>query len=163
MLGELASLTSNFCIIAGWIKKFDLQLMSQCGITHNCQSRSVPGIHLPYNTWGRYHRGRRPSSDDSFRSPTVILPSALDKPRIMKRYHRRWMCSHTSPHHSPTMVTRHDTQFVECRWSNDGWTVKTVVTWRSSASMIPAPDAWQVWGSRQESRVPVLKSMVLMT
>ena len=26
--------------------------------------------------------------------------------------------------------------FVECRWWNDGW---TVVTWRSSASMIPAP------------------------
>ena len=26
------------------------------------------------------------------------------------------------------------------RWWNDGWTVKTVVTWRLSASMIPAPD-----------------------
>ena len=40
---------------------------------------------------------------------------------------------------SPTMVMLHDTRFVECRWCNDGWTVKTVVTWRSSASMIPAP------------------------
>ena len=40
---------------------------------------------------------------------------------------------------SPTMVTIHVTGFVECRWWNDGWTVKTVVTWRSSASMIPAP------------------------
>ena len=39
----------------------------------------------------------------------------------------------------PTMVTLHDTRFVECRWWNDGWTVKTVVTWQSSASMIPAP------------------------
>ena len=39
---------------------------------------------------------------------------------------------------SPTMVTLRDTQFVESRWWNDGWTVKTVVTWRSSASMIPA-------------------------
>ena len=38
---------------------------------------------------GRYHGGRRPSSDDSFHSPTVIPPSALDKPSIMKRYHRR--------------------------------------------------------------------------
>ena len=28
--------------------------------------------------------------------------------------------------------------FVKCRWWNDGSTVKTVVTWRSSASMIPA-------------------------
>ena len=30
--------------------------------------------------WGRYHGGRRPSSDDSFHSPTVIPPSALNKP-----------------------------------------------------------------------------------
>ena len=74
-----------------------------------------------------------------FDSPTIIPPSALDKPSIMKRYHRRRTCSHTSPRRSPTMVTLHDTQFVECRWWNDGWTVKTVVTWRSSASMIPAP------------------------
>ena len=29
---------------------------------------------------------------------------------------------------SPTMVTQHDTRFVECRWWNDGWTVKTVVS-----------------------------------
>ena len=41
---------------------------------------------------------------------------------------------------SPTMVTLHDSRFVECRWWNDGWTVKTVVTWRSPASMIAAPD-----------------------
>ena len=39
--------------------------------------------------WGRYHGGRRPSSDDSFHSPTVIPPSVLDKPIIMKRNHRR--------------------------------------------------------------------------
>ena len=38
---------------------------------------------------GRYHGGRRPSSDESFHSPIVIPPSALDKPSIMKRYHRR--------------------------------------------------------------------------
>ena len=37
------------------------------------------------------------------------------------------------------MVTLHDTRFVECRWWNDGWSVKTVDTRRSSASMIPAP------------------------
>ena len=40
---------------------------------------------------------------------------------------------------SPTIVTLHDTRFGECRWSNDAWTVKSVVTWRSSASVIPAP------------------------
>ena len=88
--------------------------------------------------WGRYHGGRRPSSDDSFHSATVFPPSALDKPSIMKRYHRRRTCSHTSPRRSPTMVTLHDTRFVECGWWSDGWTVKTVVAWRSSASMIPA-------------------------
>ena len=35
-------------------------------------------------TWGRYHGGRRPSSDASLHSPTVIPPSALDKPSITK-------------------------------------------------------------------------------
>ena len=89
---------------------------------------------------GRYHGGRRPSSDNSLHSPTDIPPSTLDKPSIMKRYHRRRTCSHTSPRRAPTMVRLHDTRFVECRWWNDGWTVKTVVTLRSSASMIPAPD-----------------------
>ena len=64
---------------------------------------------------GRYHGGRRPSSDGSFHGPTVIPPSALDKPSIMKRYHRRRTCSHTSPRRSPTMVTLHDSRFVECQ------------------------------------------------
>ena len=90
-------------------------------------------------TWGRYHGGRRPSSDDSFHSPTVIPPSALDKPSIMKRYHRRRTTRLGVTARSPTMVTLHDTRFVEFRWWNHGWTVKTVDTWRSSASMIPAP------------------------
>ena len=80
------------------------------------------------STRGRYHGGRRPSSDDSLHNPTVIPPSALDKLSIMKRYHRRRTCSHTSPRRSPTMVTLDDTRFVECRWWNDGWAVKTVVT-----------------------------------
>ena len=69
----------------------------------------------------------------------VIPPSALDKPSIMKRYYRRRTTRWGVTARSPTMVTLHDTRFVECRWWNDGWTVKTVVTWRSSASMIPAP------------------------
>ena len=88
---------------------------------------------------GWYHGGRQPSSDNSLHSPTVIPLLALDKPSIMKHYHHRWTCCHTSHCRSPTMVTLHDTPFVQCRWWNDGWTVKTVVTWRSSASMIPAP------------------------
>ena len=40
---------------------------------------------------------------------------------------------------SPTMVTLPDTRIVECRWWNDGWTVKTVVTDSRQLSMIPAP------------------------
>ena len=107
---------------------------------HLLARKSVPSVLVPM-TRGQYHGGRRPSSDDSFHSPTVTPPSALDKPSIMKRYHRRRTCSHTSPRRSPPMVTLHDTRFVECRWWNDGRTVKTVVTWRSSASMIPAPGA----------------------
>ena len=55
----------------------------------------------------------------------------------MKRYHRRRMTRWGVTACSPTMVMLHDTRFVECRWWNDGWTVKTVVTGRSSASMIP--------------------------
>ena len=70
-------------------------------------------------TWGRYHGGRRPSSDDSLHSPTVIPPSALDKPSITKRYHRRRTRCHASPRRSPTMVTLHDTRFDERRWWND--------------------------------------------
>ena len=52
---------------------------------------------FPCGFQGRYHEGRRPSSDDS---PTVIPSSALDKPIIMNRYHRRRTCSHTSPRRS---------------------------------------------------------------
>ena len=85
----------------------------------NCRLLQVRGL---------CHGGRRPSSDDSFHSPTVIPPSVLDKPSITKRYHRRRTFSHTSPRRSITMVTLRDTRFVECRWWNDGWTVKTVVT-----------------------------------
>ena len=40
------------------------------------------GEELSGRTRGRYHGGRRPSSDDSFHSPTVIPPSALDKPSV---------------------------------------------------------------------------------
>ena len=89
-------------------------------------------------TWGRYHGGRRPSSDDSFHSPTIIGTRQTE-------YHEAFPLSASDEARCdctflPTMVTLRDTRFVECRWWNDGRTVKTVVTWRSSASMIPAPD-----------------------
>ena len=90
------------------------------GVGGWCSGRAV--------VFGRYHGGRRPSSDDSLQSLAAIPPSTLDKPSIMKRFHRRRTCSHASPCRSPTMVTLYDTRFVECRWWNDGWTVKTVVT-----------------------------------
>ena len=92
------------------------------------------------HNWGQYYGGWWLSSDDSFHSPSVIPPSALDKPSIMKHYHCRRTRSHTSsPHRSPMLVTLHDTRFIECRWWSDSWTVKTVVTWWLSTSMIPAP------------------------
>ena len=50
---------------------------------------TTPNSDLVRYSRGRYHGDRRPSSDDSFHSPTVIPPSALDKPSILKRYHRR--------------------------------------------------------------------------
>ena len=88
----------------------------------------------------RYHGGRQPSSGNNFHSPTVIPPSALDKSSIMKRYHHQRTTRWGVTARSPMMVTLHDTRFVEWRWWNDGWTVKTVVTWWLSASMILAPD-----------------------
>ena len=94
---------------------------------------------LALMSWRRYHGGQRPSSDDSLHSPTAIPPSALDKSSIIKRYHRQRTTRWGVTARLPTMVTLHDSWFVECRWWNDGWTVKTVVTWRSSASIIPAP------------------------
>ena len=100
---------------------------------------------LRAKTWDRYHGCRRPSSDDSLHSPTVIPPSALDKPSIMKRYHRRRTTRWGVTAHFPTMVTLHDTRIVECRWRNDGWTVKTVVTWRSSASCWHTNEGETVW------------------
>ena len=36
----------------------------------------------------------------TFHNPTVIPSSAFEKPSIMKRYHRRRTCSHTSPRRS---------------------------------------------------------------
>ena len=79
----------------------------------------LPAI-IAVMTWGRYHGGRRPSSNDSFHSPTVIPPSALDKPSITERYHRRRTMRGGVTTCSPTMVMLHVTRFVECRWWNDG-------------------------------------------
>ena len=90
-------------------------------------------------TRGGYHGGRQPSRDDSLHSPTVIPPSALDKLSIVKCYcylrTTRWGVAARSP----TLVTLCDTRFVRYRWWNDGWTVKTVITWQLLASIIPAP------------------------
>ena len=110
---------------------FKKKLSHSLSAPARCCPVSQPGL-AALGPRSRYHEGRRPSNDDSFHSPTVIPQSALDKPSIMKRYHLRRTCSHTSPRRSPTMVTLHDTGFVECRWWNDGWTVKTVVGLRDT-------------------------------
>ena len=98
----------------------------------SCSPHCLDGLVVMRQPWelqtrGRYHGGRPPSSDHSLHSPTVIPPSALDKPSIMKRYHYRWTCSHTSPHRSPTMVTLH----VRGLPSADGG--MTVGLWRLSS------------------------------
>ena len=59
----------------------------------------------------------RPSSHHRY-STNRVSPSVTIEQRTY---------SHTSPRRSPTMVTLHDTRFVECPWWNDCWTVKTVV------------------------------------
>ena len=105
----------------------------------------------PWDAWGRYHGGQQPSSDDSFHSLTIIPPSALDKPSIVKRYHRRQTTRWGVTACSLTMVMLQDTQFVKCWWWNDSWTVKTVVTWQS-ASMIPAPGIALPTGSSGNGR-----------
>ena len=38
---------------------------------------------FPPDIWGQYHGGQQPSSDNS---PSIIPPSALDKPSIMKHF-----------------------------------------------------------------------------
>ena len=95
-----------------------------------------------FETWSQNHGDLPMSSDDSFHSPTVIPPLALDKPSIMKRYHHRQTMRWGVTARLPTMVTHHDTRFVKSQWWNDSWTVKTVVTWQSLASMIPALVYW---------------------
>ena len=83
----------------------NLMLVSQSAITGT-------GVSLlpeyAYQPRGRYHWGRRPSSDDSFHSPTVFPLSALNKPSIMKRYHRlRVVCLHdTGPRSLSLIVIR---------------------------------------------------------
>ena len=131
--------------------------------------RATRNVEYRDQSRGRHHGGRRPSNGDSLHSPTVISPSALDTPSILKRYHRRRTCSHTSPRRSPSMVTLHDTGFAQCRWWNDGWTVKTVVTCRSSAFMIPAPDvpmlgeAWSLLLMFMRTDVGLVFSCVCVT
>ena len=75
---------------------------------------------------GRYHGGRRPSSYDSFHSPTVIPPSALDKPSIMKRYYRQRTTRWGVTARSPTIVTLHDTRFVECGMTVGLWRLSSL-------------------------------------
>ena len=95
-------------------------------------------------TRGRYHGGQRRSSDNSFHSPTIVPPLAHDKPSIMKHYHHQWTTRWGLTACSPMMVTLHDTWFVECGWWNDGRTVKTVMAWGLSASMILATGVCQM-------------------
>ena len=124
LFGVLGSWTSSFLsVVFGNIEIRRVRLHS-CKIRSKTQqilTRNLP--HLSYlvlaqlpryhrfkqwlagKLWGRHHGGRRPSSDDSLHSPTVIPPSALRKPSIMKRYRRLRTTRRGLTARSPTMVT----------------------------------------------------------
>ena len=88
-----------------------------------CGISSVMAEHLLQNcpthqnlraeTWGRYHRGRRPSSDDSLHESNSHSTIGTRQ----TEYHEALPSSANvqSPHTS-SMVALHDTRFVECRW-----------------------------------------------
>ena len=78
---------------------------------------------------GRYHGRRRPSSDDTFHSPAFIPPLALDKPSIMKRYHRRRTTRWGVTARSPTMVTLHDT-----RWFARPGSERSLLAWSNETT-----------------------------
>ena len=75
----------------------------------NPQSAALWPEEANLDTRSRYHGGRRPSSDDSLHSPTIVFPpSAFDKPSTMKRYHRRRTTRWGVTACSLTMVTLYD-------------------------------------------------------
>ena len=92
-----------------------LKMLTKAGMIYHKVTRCWFLLGSVYENLSRSHGGRRPSGEDSSHSSTVIPPSALDKPSIMKRYHRRrtTRCGVTA--RLPTIVTLHDTRFVECR------------------------------------------------
>ena len=124
----------------GWNCNFQSSSLPSDPTMDKAQSWTRP----PRNLWAGWPGAGIMEADDrqvtTVFSATVIPPSPLDKLSTMKHYHHWRMCSHTSPRCLRMMVTLHDTWFVKCRFWNDGWTVNTVVTWRSSASMIRAPE-----------------------
>ena len=54
-------------------------LQTQACLSQKARQSPQSAVVSPPVHRGRYHGGRRPSSDDSLHSPTVIPPSALDK------------------------------------------------------------------------------------
>ena len=92
----------------------------------------LPPFTLPFQGLGSPRRaqgpvgGRRPSSDDRFHGPSVIPPSALaeynEELPLSMNVQSRLTSSFADDGNASYTV------FVKCRWWNDGWTVKTVVT-----------------------------------
>ena len=118
--------TCPWCVTTAWPPISFVPAAAATAVSHACLCL-CPSLSAAHRRAGAGIMEADDRQVTSFHSPTVIPPSALDKPNIMKRYDRWRTCSHTSPRRSTTMVTLHDTRFVECRWWNDGWTVKTVV------------------------------------
>ena len=64
------------------------------------------------------------------RQVTTVFTVQPSFHHLLSTHDRRRTCSHTSPRRSPTIITLHDTGFVECRWWNDSWTVKLTLDGR---------------------------------
>ena len=95
-----------------------------------------------FNQTGIPQAGIMEADDCQVTTVFTVQPS-FDKPSIMKHYHRQRTTRWSVNANPLTILTLHVTPFVKGRWKNDVWTVKTVVTWRSSASMILAP-GWKI-------------------
>ena len=83
-------------------------LIPQWEPLHTAKVKATPG------TRGRYHGGRRPSSDDSLHCPTVIPPWAFDKPFSLSNRHSTIGIRQTVFTAQPSFHHRHSTNHFHC-------------------------------------------------
>ena len=69
-------------VYCDWLRYFDLQLLSQCGSTYNCQSRSVYEIHQDVS--GALSKQPTNNKPDIRRSPEIHLACGRDVQQCWK-------------------------------------------------------------------------------